>query len=315
MQIAQGIQQFKCATIAEAEMAAMAGAGYILIAHQLPEPKIRRLLQLISKYPKTKFASLVDNEISAVLLNELFSEENKTAIVWLDVDDGMHRSGHAADDPLINLYQYILQLPHVYCEGLHVYDGHIHDTDFAVRQQRVETDFKSVKIILQKITALKLPSLKVVAGGTPSFTIHALHHHRYCSPGTCLLWDFGYGNMLKEQHFQQAAILLTRIISKPMPGRMTTDLGHKAVAAENPLNKRIIFLNLTDYEIAGQSEEHLVIEVPESVWQQHQVGDVLYGIPYHICPTVALYEEAQVIKDGEQIDTWQIMARKRKISV
>src|ERR1700728_4463637 len=47
----QGIQKFKCATIAEAEMAVGAGAVDILIAYPLVGPNVRRLLELTQKYP------------------------------------------------------------------------------------------------------------------------------------------------------------------------------------------------------------------------------------------------------------------------
>jgi D-serine deaminase-like pyridoxal phosphate-dependent protein len=45
------------------------------------------------------------------------------------------------------------------------------------------------------------------------------------------------------------------------------------------------------------------------------VGDVLYGIPFHVCPTVALYDEAHIIVKGNLIDEWNIVARKKKITI
>jgi D-serine deaminase-like pyridoxal phosphate-dependent protein len=128
-----------------------------------------------------------------------------------------------------------------------------------------------------------------------------------------LLWDYGYNSFLQEQGFECAAVLLTRVISKPKEGIITTDLGHKSVSAENPINKRIFFLNLDEYEVKSQSEEHLVVEVKD--WDDIKVGDVLYGIPYHICPTVALYDEANVIEEGNLVDKWNITARRKKITI
>jgi D-serine deaminase-like pyridoxal phosphate-dependent protein len=118
---------------------------------------------------------------------------------------------------------------------------------------------------------------------------------------------------LAEQPFEFAAVLMTRIISKPAAGLITTDLGHKSVAAENPISKRIFFLNLSDYEVRSQSEEHLVVEAKD--WENLHVGDVLYGVPYHICPTVALYDEALIVENGKVVDTWNITARKKKITI
>jgi D-serine deaminase-like pyridoxal phosphate-dependent protein len=63
----------------------------------------------------------------------------------------------------------------------------------------------------------------------------------------------------------------------------------------------------------GQSEEHLVVEAGPG--HNYRIGDVLYGVPYHICPTVALYERAVTIEDGLTTGEWKNVARDRKISV
>jgi D-serine deaminase-like pyridoxal phosphate-dependent protein len=312
MQLAAGISQFKCATIAEAEMLAGAGAKNILLAYQLTRPKAGRFLSLIKKYSEIKFGSLVDNIDSAKMLNELFGNEKMIANVYIDVDAGMHRTGIAPGETLFNLFLQLQQLSYIKFLGLHVYDGHIREEDFETRKQIVEAAFIPVNAIKEKIINTGFSGLKIIAGGTPTFTAHALHQEEYCSPGTCLLWDYGYGSMLAEQPFKFAAVLLTRVISKPANGLITTDLGHKSVAAENPISKRIFFLNLEDYAVRSQSEEHLVVEVKD--WDNIQVGDVLYGIPYHICPTVALYDEANIIVNGNRVDKWDIVARKKKIT-
>ncbi len=39
----------------------------------------------------------------------------------------------------------------------------------------------------------------------------------------------------------------------------------------------------------------MVLKVPDAA--NYKIGDVLYGAPIHICPTVALYERAIIIKD------------------
>lgn len=322
MQIAAGISQFKCATIAESEMLAEAGAENILMAYQLNLSKAKRFISLIKKYPQIRFSSLVDNFDSAKMLDDLFAQQKLTAHVFIDVDAGMHRTGIAPaavgvpanKDPLFNLFLELQKLSNINFRGLHIYDGHIRDEDFEIRKQKVAEAFEKVNAVKQQIIRnSNLPDVKIIAGGTPTFTVHALNKEEYCSPGTCLLWDYGYDQLLQEQPFEFAAVLLTRVISKPAPGLITTDLGHKSVAAENPISKRIFFLNLENYEVKSQSEEHLVVSVKD--WDNIQIGDVFYGIPYHICPTVALYDEANIIDKGALVDTWKIEARKKRITI
>lgn len=313
MQMSAGISKFKCATIAEAELLAEAGAKSILMAYQLNYSKAMRFLTLVKKFSEIEFSSLIDNLESAKSLNDLFAKENKIANVFIDVDSGMHRTGIPPGDFLFQLYLAMNKLTHIRCKGLHVYDGHIRDEEFELRKEKVNVSFVTINSFVKKVIKEGFPPPQIIAGGTPTFTVHALNKGIFCSPGTCLLWDYGYDLILHEQSFEFAAVLLTRVISKPLAGLITTDLGHKSVAAENPLSKRIFFLNLLDYTIRSQSEEHLVIEVKD--WKNIHVGDVLYGIPYHICPTVALYDEAYVIENGIPVDKWNVVGRKKKITV
>lgn len=313
MMMAQGITKFKCATIAEAEMLIMAGAQTIILAHQLVGPKLTRFIQLRKQHPEILICSLVDCDESAEFHNSTYHEARIKGYVLIDVNNGMNRTGYAANSGLFEFYERLIQFPALECLGLHIYDGHLRQQDFTERKQASDTAFTAVAPIIEKITSAGLAKPLIITGGTPSFTIHTLRDNVICSPGTCVLWDWGYGEQLPEQQFEAAAVLLTRIISKPAPDYLTVDLGHKAVASENPLNKRIKFLNLEHYTCIAQSEEHLVLQTPDA--EKFHIGDILYGIPYHICPTVNLHEEVYVVQNNHVVDTWQVIARKRKITV
>ena len=153
----------------------------------------------------------------------------------------------------------------------------------------------------------------VIAGGSPSFPIHAGRKDVECSPGTFIYWDKGYLDLCSEQDFLPAAVLVTRVISSPSPLRITTDLGHKSVSAENEISRRVYFINAINVEPVGQSEEHLVLEIRDN--HTYKIGDVLYGIPFHVCPTIALYERALTITNGNWTGEWKNTARDRKITV
>ena len=307
-----GITNFKASTIAEAEITANAGAKHILIAHQLVGPKITRFLNLITCFPKTRFATLLDNMESASQLNALAHEKGIEIDFYIDINSGMNRSGISLGSELDKFLEKLAEYKSLVFRGLHVYDGHIRQPDFSLRKNEVEQQFKAVEVLFSGLKS-QHPNLKLVCGGTPSFTSHLSDKERICSPGTCMLWDWGYGDKLKEQVFQYACILVTRVISKPIQGIVTIDLGHKSVAAENPIQNRVKFLNISDYELLSQSEEHGVLSVKH--WNRFKVGDVLYGVPYHICPTINLHDEVSVIRNHRKMDTWEIKARRRKIEI
>jgi D-serine deaminase-like pyridoxal phosphate-dependent protein len=306
--IAAGINKFKCSTIAEAEMVAMAGAKKVLIAHQLVGPKVKRLIKLAVGYPDTDFASIVDDFQLISTMQHLFSESSRTARVYIDVNNGMNRTG-AEVFRLKGLAIHIKTCENIQFEGWHVYDGHHREEAFIDRKNGIEGDLNGFEKFLQENP--DLPQ-KVIAGGSPAFTVHATNEDYVCSPGTSVFWDWGYGDRFKEQPFEYAALVLTRVISKPTEGIVTIDLGHKAIASENPIDKRVRFINLEGYELISQSEEHGVLKVDS--WDDISVGDELLGVPYHVCPTVNLYDEAYIISENQQVDSWGIAGRKRRIN-
>ncbi|HEX9828525.1 MAG TPA: D-TA family PLP-dependent enzyme [Flavobacteriaceae bacterium] len=307
-----GIKDFKASTIAEAEITAREGAENIVIAHQLVGPKINRFLSLIIRFPNTTFATILDNCNSAKQLNALANEKNLIIDFYIDINSGMDRSGIAIGPDLDEFIAGIPKYSSLCFKGLHVYDGHIRQPDFELRKDMVEAGLKDIQKLFSQLKS-RNPHLKLICGGTPTFTAHLNEDDRICSPGTCVLWDWGYGKKLQEQEFQYAALLITRVISKPTEGIVTIDLGHKSVAAENPIHQRVKFLNLDHYELLSQSEEHGVLRVQN--WNDLKVGDVFYGVPYHICPTINLHDEVSVIRNEKKVTTWEITARKRKIEI
>jgi len=176
-----------------------------------------------------------------------------------------------------------------------------------------------VEPFLDELAAAGVDLPLIVGGGSPTFPWHARLTERggpryQCSPGTTLLWDAGYGTNHADLGFQVAAALLMRVISKPGKGRLCLDLGHKAVSGENPLTNRVRFPELPEAVPVAQSEEHLVIETPRAA--EMAVGDVVYGIPWHICPTVALHQEGVVVRDGVATgERWVVRARDRRITI
>jgi D-serine deaminase-like pyridoxal phosphate-dependent protein len=125
-----------------------------------------------------------------------------------------------------------------------------------------------------------------------------------------ILWDAGYARAYPDLDFSIASCLLTRVISRPEKDLICVDLGHKSIAAENPIHDRVFFPDLNDYQIIGHSEEHLMIKTTHS--EGYEPGHLLLGFPKHICPTVALHDHAYIISNGvASTETWTVNARKR----
>jgi D-serine deaminase-like pyridoxal phosphate-dependent protein len=232
--------------------------------------------------------------------------------VLLDLDVGQHRTG-VAPEAAAALYRRLVSLPGLTAGGLHAYDGHLHQSDAAVRAAACDESFAPVAALAAALRADGVSVPTIVAGGTPTFPMHAKRPEVECSPGTCVLWDAGYASHLPDLDFLPAAILLARVISRPAPNRLCLDLGHKAVASEMP-QPRVIFPALPDAQPVMHNEEHLVLETDRAA--DFPVGTPLAGIPWHICPTMALHAFVHVVRTGaDATETWPVTARTRCITI
>ncbi|CAN5378881.1 D-TA family PLP-dependent enzyme [soil metagenome] len=303
-----GITKCKCATIAEAEMAAGAGAADILLAAQLTGPNVARFVALQRAFPHTAFSTLADNPDS---LRELGAAGSTIAIL-LDLDVGQHRTGIAVGAGAADLYRAISEHPGLVPAGLHAYDGHLHQQDSSERRTAAERVAAEVLEFRDHLVAAGLPVPRMVVGGTPTFPVYAGFPEFECSPGTCVLWDAGYATNHPDLDFLPAAALLTRVVSRPTAGTICLDLGHKAVASEMP-HPRVVFPALPDATDGANGEGYCVLATRRAA--ALPVGTALLGIPWHICPTVALHDRVHVVRGGRVAEEWPVLGRARKLTI
>jgi D-serine deaminase-like pyridoxal phosphate-dependent protein len=316
MELDAGISKHKCATIAEAEMLAGCGAADVLLAYPVVGPNCARLAKLIQVFPRSQFSALADHPKGAAALSEAMAKAGQKVEVLIDLDVGQHRTGIPAGSDAVKLYESFAQLPGLEPGGFHVYDGHNHQETFAERSVAVNQLLDPVLAMRAIVEKKGVPVPRLVLGGTPTFPVFARMDlpGGELAPGTCVLHDHGYGSRFTDlTGFTPAALLLTRVISRPTPRRVTFDLGYKAVASDPPAGKRLVMLDIPEYEAILQNEEHLVIETPAA--DRFQPGDVAYAIPVHICPTSAMHKFAYVVEGGRVVDRWDIIARDRVLTI
>lgn len=300
-----GIDKFKCSTLAEAALLGSCSVKETLLAMQPTSTHLDTFLKICRIFPETGFSTLVDNRETLAMMRERARSSDQKIRLWLDVNNGMNRTGIIPGPDAAELVEDLCADQSLDFMGLHIYDGHIRDSDPVIRAERCHREMEAVQALRNEIVSRGLQIRTIIAGGSPSFPIHAKTKEFDLSPGTTLLWDSGYGNKFPEMPFKTAAALFTRVISKPAPGVVCTDLGHKSVASEMPF-PRIELLNLDNCEQTGQSEEHLVLKC--SGENSVSIGKEIYALPVHICPTVSKHTRAQVVENNEVTGSWSIRA-------
>ena len=308
LMVAHGITKFKCATIAECEIAAESGATKVLLAYPVVGPNTMRLLNLIKAFPSVEFFGAFDDFLQLQKFNEECKKENIKAHILMDINVGLDRTGIKPSE-VTAFYNKAKMLTHVSMDGLHCYDGQRHESDLDTRCKECDKTYA----LVHGITA-EIPCKYVIMGGTPSFPCYIKYKEIYLSPGTLFINDAGYSRSYPDLNFPPAAAVLTRVVSNPCEGRFTLDLGYKGIASD-PSDPRGVIIGIDDAKPIFQNEEHWV-------WQMNKgcellcpkVGDELFVIPTHICPTSALYPYALVVEDGKLVAQWTISARNRKIT-
>lgn len=316
LQMDAGVTKHKCATIAEAEMLAGIGVPDILLAYPMVGPNCQRFARLVQKFPQAMFSTLADHEVGIRQLSEALARTGRRVPILLDIDVGQHRTGIAPGDAAVELYTRLAAAQGLAPGGLHVYDGHNHQESVAERAAAARPFLDQVLTMRDILVKKGLPAPRLVLGGTPTFPVYAemTGADVELSPGTCVLNDHGYGTRFRDlSDLEPAALLLTRVISRPTPTRITFDLGYKAVASDPPAGKRLVLLDFPQYEPVIHNEEHYVVECAEAA--KYQPGDVAYAMPTHICPTSALHRQAYVVEQGRVTEMWDIVARDRVLTI
>src|SRR5678816_1213108 len=126
MMLDAGITKFKCATIAEAEMLGMVKAPDVVLAYQPLGPKLSRFIELIKKFPATKYSCLTDNLSAAKEQAEAFAANGLEISVYVDLNVGMNRTGIIPGENAIELCKFISSAKGTRFAGLHAYDCHLY---------------------------------------------------------------------------------------------------------------------------------------------------------------------------------------------
>lgn len=315
LELQLGITKHKCATFAEAEMLALAGVKDIFLAYNPVGPNIGRAIRFKQKFPDVLLSVTGDHPKPIDALSAAAASAKVEIDVLLDLDTGMGRTGIQPGPRAVELYRTITEAGGLRAGGLHAYDGQNHQTPLDERQAAVDDVWDQTVALRDELVSAGLAVPRIVAAGTGTFPIFAKKDDPTLelSPGTTVFHDVGYGRLFPDMDFKPAAVLLTRVISRPSENRVTLDLGYKACASDPPAGDRLAFPDLPDAREVLQNEEHLVIETSQA--SRFEPGDELIAIPRHICPTTAMHKQVFVIKDGNLATTWNVVARDRQLSI
>jgi D-serine deaminase-like pyridoxal phosphate-dependent protein len=313
MLTSRGVKTFKCATSLELLTAIHAGATDMLVAYPVTGANAARIRKIAHEFPQTAISILVDDSA------QVAKWRGSGIGIFIDVNSGMNRTGVEQDraTDVTELAKAIREVG-LQFRGLHYYDGHLGSEPLPERTRRAHVGYDRLLHLVDTLQASGIPVNEVITAGTPSFPctlsystfLQATFLHR-ASPGTVIYCDAIAMAQLPEAFgYVPAALVLSRVVSRPTNGVITCDAGHKTLSVDCGVPNCVV--NGMEYlEPMRPSEEHLPLRVPAGM-PCPEIGDLLYLIPKHVCPTVNNFDYALLIAEGGVLSTERVDARGRE---
>ncbi len=299
MLVQHGVRNFKCATTLELLTACLSGAGDVLVAYPVMGANARRTRELADQFPAVRISALAENEQQGQ------QWRGSQVGVFLDINPGMNRTGiEQSDSGKITAMVHTLKQSGVEFRGLHYYDGQFGGLAEPERSQATRHGYERLLEIVSEIKQAGATVPEVVTAGTPTFsgslafagfrTAEFLHR---VSPGTVVYGDAtSLAQLPPEYGYRPAALVLSRVASRPHAGVATCDAGHKAVSADAGVPTCVV-VGHPELLPLSPSEEHLPMQVEPGA-AGPEVGEILFLLPRHVCPTVNNFDDALIVRNG-----------------
>ena len=313
MLIENGVCNFKCATTLELLVACRSEAKDILLAYPALGANARRVREIAEAFPDVRISVLAENE------EQVLQWRGAPIGVFLDINPGMNRTGieQSHKDEVLKLVRAAGDSGLEF-RGLHYYDGQYGGLAERERTKAAHAGYDSLLEVVNEIERSGTSVPEIITAGTPTLPCSLAYQgfrgrrfvHR-ASPGTVVYNDATSLAQLPARFgYQPAALVLTRLVSRPRAGVVTCDAGHKAVSADAGVPTCVV-VGHRELTPLSPSEEHLPMAVAREA-SGPPVGDFLYLLPRHICPTVNNFDCGLLVRNGEIESVERVTARGRE---
>jgi len=313
MLVERGIRNFKCATTLELLVACQRGAADVLLAYPSVGANARRVREIAEEFPQVRASVLAENA------EQLQQWRGSRVGIFLDINPGMNRTGiEQSDSDEVVKQVRAIGAGGLEFRGLHYYDGQYGAVEVRERTVAAHRGYGRLLEIVREIERIGVRVPEVVTAGTPTLPCSLSYEgfrtagfiHRI-SPGTVVYSDAtSLAQLPKEYGYRPAVLVLTRVVSHPRDGIVTCDAGHKAVSADAGVPTCVV-VGHPELTPLSPSEEHLPLEVKGAA-AGPRVGEALYLLPRHVCPTVNNFDDALLVRNGTIESVEKVSARGRE---
>lgn len=311
--VERGVRAFKCATTRELSTACAAGASDVLLAYPVVGSNARRVQEIAGRFLAASVSVLVESDL------HVSQWVGSPVGLYIDVNPGMNRTGieeHRVDE-VVRLAKEIRSAGLDFL-GLHYYDGQLGACEPALREAVAHRGYDRLMQLVLALQEAGLAVDEVITAGTPTLPCSlsypafsaAPFNHRV-SPGTIVYGDgTSLAQLPRSSGLCPAAVVVSTVVSHPTHRMFTADAGHKTVSADAGVPTCAV-LGKPGVVPLEPSEEHLPMRAPTD--SSVSLGEVVYLLPRHICPTVNNFDDALIVRGGRIVAVEPVTARGRDV--
>jgi D-serine deaminase-like pyridoxal phosphate-dependent protein len=287
--------------LGEAEVMADAGLTDLLLTFNIIGAAKRARLKAL--HERVTIRVVADSSDCVSGLSETFTDPGRPLGVFVECDTGMGRCGVQSAEAAVALARDIIAAPGLEFAGLMTYP--------AAGKYREASEWLAGAKSAFAAAGIDVPA--ITTGGTPDIwnMQEAAGVATEYRPGTYIYMDRSQVAAGAASIEDCALTVLATVASRPTENRAIIDAGSKALTSD--LLGMVGHGYVVEYpqaKIIGLSEEHGTIDLSDCA-EKPGIGDTIRIIPNHCCPVTNLFDQVNLIRDGQLVDSVVVAARGR----
>jgi len=281
MQLDAGAIGITVAKVGEAEV--LPGED-VLVAYPLVKAKLPRLRELA----KTRRVKVAVDSVEV-------GRDLQGIDTLVEIDVGVGRCGAQSPEEAVAIAHACSDF-----QGIFYWPSWLDETGFAVACGRIEA-------VLNALSASGFAAKIVSGGSTPGAAKTPLiPQTTEIRPGTYVFYDASSMEAKVCVEADCALRVLTTVVSTAVPGQCVIDAGSKTLSSDQTFGSGTFghFVG-RQWTMRKLNEEHGYVEIDGKA----NVGEKVWVVPSHVCPTVNLHDEIWYGRRGRVEGSWNVAAR------
>ena len=281
MQLDAGAIGITVAKLGEAEV--LPGED-VLIAYPLVKAKLPRLIALAKK-----------RRVTVAVDSPEVARDLGAIATLVEIDVGVGRTGAQSPERAVEIARACSNF-----QGVFYWPSWLDEAGFSAACVKIDA-------VLDALSSSGFEAKIVSGGSTPGASKTPLiPQTTEIRPGTYVFYDASSMEAKVCVEADCALRVLTTVVSTAVPGQCVIDAGSKTFSSDQTVGTGTFgHVVGRQWTVRKLNEEHGYVEIHEPA----RVGEKVWVVPSHVCPTVNLHDEVWYGRGGRVEGSWRVAAR------